>query len=129
MEKITDVTYRMKRVHRDSDAVWRIFVVVRHHHDTILIPTELYATEIELTKNNRLGNGPLMADCRRITRRYQRRLASLRLDTYDIDTGTVAAILRGDLFETMIQFLQIPDQAVNLIKIRHSFCCHSTSPL
>jgi len=28
-------------------------------------------------------------------RRYQRRLASLRLDTYDIDTGTVAAILRG----------------------------------
>ena len=95
MEKITDVTYRMKRVHRDSDAVWRIFVVVRHHHDTILIPTELYATEIELTKNNRLGNGPLMAACRRIMRRYQRRLASLRLDTYDIDTGTVAAILRG----------------------------------
>lgn len=95
MEKITDVTYRMKRVHRGSDAVWRIFVIIRHHHDTIIIPTELYATEIDLTAHNKLGNGPLMAECRRIMRRYQRRLQTLRLDTYDIDTETIAAILRG----------------------------------
>lgn len=95
MEKITDVTYRMKRVHRGSDAVWRIFVIIRHHHDTIIIPTELYATEIDLTTHNKLGNGPLMAECRRIMRRYQRRLQTLRLDTYDIDTETIVAILRG----------------------------------
>ena len=95
MEKITDVTYRMKRVHRGSDAVWRIFVIIRHHHDTIIIPTELYATEIDLTTHNKLGNGPLMVECRRIMRRYQRRLQTLRLDIYDIDTETIAAILRG----------------------------------
>jgi len=105
MEKITDVTYRMKRAHRGSDAVWRIFVIVRHHHDTIIIPTELYATEIELTAHNKLGNGPLMAECRRIMRRYQRRLQALRLDTYDIDTETIAAILRGQE-DVDIDFLQ-----------------------
>ena len=96
MEKITDVTYRMKRVHRGSDAVWRISIIVRHHHDTIIIPTELYATDIQLTANNKLGNGPLMAACRKIMRKYQRRLETLRLDTYDLDTKTVAAILRGE---------------------------------
>ena len=96
MEKITDVTYRMKRVHRGSDAVWRISVIVRHHHDTIIIPTELYATDIQLTANNKLGNGPLMAACRKIMRKYQRRLETLRLGTYDLDTKTVAAILRGE---------------------------------
>ena len=96
MEKITDVTYRMKRVHRGSDAVWRISIIVRHHHDTIIIPTELYATDIQLTANNKLGNGPLLAACRKIMRKYQRRLEMLRLDTYDLDTKTVAAILRGE---------------------------------
>lgn len=96
MEKITDVTYRLKRVHRGSDAVWRISIIVRHHHDTIIIPTELYATDIQLTANNKLGNGPLMAACRKIMRKYQRRLETLRLDTYDLDTKTVAAILRGE---------------------------------
>ena len=105
MEKITDVTYRMKRVHRGSDAVWRIYVIVRHHHDTIIIPTELYATEIELTTHKKLGNVPLMAECRRIMRRYQRRLQALRLDTYDIDTETIAAILRGQE-DVDIDFLQ-----------------------
>ena len=72
MEKITDVTYRLKRVHRGSDAVWRISIIIRHHHDTIIIPTELYATDIQLTSNNKLGNGPLMAACRKIMRKYQR---------------------------------------------------------
>ena len=96
MEKITDVTYRLKRVHRGSDAVWRISIIIRHHHDTIIIPTELYATDIQLTSNNKLGNGPLMAACRKIMRKYQRRLETLRLDTYDLNTKTVAAILRGE---------------------------------
>ena len=58
MEKITDVTYRLKRVHRGSDAVWRISIIVRHHHDTIIIPTELYATDIQLTSLS-ISNSPL----------------------------------------------------------------------
>ena len=37
-----------------------------------------------------------MAACRKIMRKYQRRLETLRLDTYDLDTKTVAAILRGE---------------------------------
>ena len=96
MEKITEVSYRMNRVHRNSDAVWRVNIIVRHHHDTIVIPTDIYATDIELTKNRKLGNGELMTRCRSLMRRYQRRLKQLRLETYDLDTKTIAAILRGD---------------------------------
>lgn len=96
MEKITEVSYRMNRVHRNSDAVWRVSIIVRHHHDTIVIPTDIYATDIELTKNRKLSNGELMTRCRSLMRRYQRRLKQLRLETYDLDTKTIAAILRGD---------------------------------
>ena len=96
MEKITEVSYRMNRVHRNSDAVWRVSIIVRHHHDTIVLPTGIYATDIELTKNKKLGNGELMTRCRSLMRRYQRRLKQLRLETYDLDTKTIAAILRGD---------------------------------
>ncbi len=96
MEKITEVSYRMNRVHRNSDAVWRVSIVVRHHHDTIVLPTGIYATDIELTKNRKLGNGELMTRCRSLMRRYQRRLKQLRLETYDLNTKTIAAILRGD---------------------------------
>ena len=96
MEKITEVSYRIGRVHRNSDAVWRVSIIVRHHHDTIVIPTGIYATDIELTKNKKLGNGQLLTSCRSLMRRYQRRLRQLRLETYDLDTKTIAAILRGD---------------------------------
>ena len=96
MEKITEVSYRMNRVHRNSDAVWRVSIIVRHHHDTIVLPTGIYATDIELTKNRKLGNGELMTRCRSLMRKYQRRLKQLRLETYDLDTKTIAAILRGD---------------------------------
>ena len=96
MEKITEVSYRMNRVHRNSDAVWRVSIVVRHHHDTIVLPTSIYATDIELTKNRKLGNGELMTSCRSLMRKYQRRLKQLRLETYDLDSKTIAAILRGD---------------------------------
>lgn len=96
MEKITEVSYRMNKVHRNSDAVWRVSIIVRHHHDTIVLPTGIYATDIELTKNRKLGNGELMTRCRSLMRKYQRRLKQLRLETYDLDTKTIAAILRGD---------------------------------
>ncbi|MBQ5547768.1 MAG: hypothetical protein IIT33_02885, partial [Prevotella sp.] len=76
--------------------MWRVNIIVRHHHDTIVIPTDIYATDIELTKNRKLGNGELMTRCRSLMRRYQRRLKQLRLETYDLDTKTIAAILRGD---------------------------------
>ena len=96
MEKITEVSYRMNRVHRNSDAVWRVSIIVRHHHDTIVLPTGIYATDIELTKNRKLGNGELMTRCRSLMRKCQRRLKQLRLETYDLDTKAIAAILRGD---------------------------------
>ncbi len=96
MEKITEVSYRMNRVHRNSDAVWRVSIIVRHHHDTIVIPTDIYATDIELTKNRKLAGEGLITRCRSLMRKYQRRLRQLRLETYDLDTKTIAAILRGD---------------------------------
>ena len=96
MEKITEVSYRMNRVHRNSDAVWRVSIIVRHHHDTIVIPTDIYATDIELTKNRKLAGEGLITRCRSLMRKYQRRLKQLRLETYDLDTKTIAAILRGD---------------------------------
>lgn len=96
MEKITEVSYRMNRVHRNSDALWRVSIIVRHHHDTIVIPTDIYATDIELTKNRKLAGGELMTRCRSLMRKCQRRLKQLRLETYDLDTKTIAAILRGD---------------------------------
>ena len=96
MEKITEVSYRMNRVHRNSDAVWRVSIIVRHHHDTIIIPTDIYATDIELTKNRKLAGEGLITRCRSLMRKYQRRLKQLRLETYDLDTKTIAAILRGD---------------------------------
>lgn len=96
MEKITEVSYRMNRVHRNSDAVWRVSIIVRHHHDTIVIPTDIYATDIELTKNRKLAGVGLITRCRSLMRKYQRRLRQLRLETYDLDTKTIAAILRGD---------------------------------
>ena len=96
MEKITEVSYRMNRVHRNSDAVWRVSIIVRHHHDTIIIPTDIYATDIELTKNRKLAGVGLITRCRSLMRKYQRRLRQLRLETYDLDTKTIAAILRGD---------------------------------
>ncbi len=96
MEKITEVSYRMNRVHRNSDAVWRVSIIVRHHHDTIVIPTDIYATDIELTKNRKLAGVGLITRCRSLMRKYQRRLKQLRLETYDLDTKTIAAILRGD---------------------------------
>ena len=107
MEKITEVSYRMNRVHRNSDAVWRVSIIVRHHHNTIVIPTDIYATDIELTKNRKLAGEGLITRCRSLMRKYQRRLRQLRLETYDLDTKTIAAILRGDK-NVDVDFLSCP---------------------
>ena len=89
------VRYRLVPEHKDKEKenIWKVEIVLHHHHEWRTIPTTLYATAKDLTPDMKLRNNRVLHDTMEILRLYRQRLEHLQLRNYDLDTDTILKLI------------------------------------
>ena len=89
------VRYRLVPEHKgkEKENIWKVEIVLHHHHEWRTIPTTLYATAKDLTPDMKLRNNRVLHDTMEILRLYRQRLEHLQLRNYDLDTDTILKLI------------------------------------
>ena len=95
MAVCASVRYRLVPEHRgkEKENIWKVVIVLHHHHEWRTIPTNLYAASKDITPEMKLRNNRVLHDTMEILHLYRQRLEHLQLRNYDLDTDTILKLI------------------------------------
>ena len=95
MKVWASVRYKLVPEHKgkDKENIWKVEIVLHHHHEWRTIPTNLYASSKDITPEMKLRNNRVLRDTMEILRLYRQRLEHLQLRNYDLDTDTILKLI------------------------------------
>ena len=95
MTVFASVRYRLVPEHKgkENENIWKVEIVLHHHHEWRTIPTNLYAASKDITPQMKLRNNRVLHDTMELLHLYRQRLEHLKLRNYELDTDTILKII------------------------------------
>ena len=91
---MTKIRYTLTPEHKDKDNLWKVDIILHHHYERRVIPTNIYATttDIRRDRDNEL-KGRVLRDTMDLCRLYRQRLEHLQLREYELDIDTIFKLI------------------------------------
>ena len=122
---MTKIRYTLTPEHKGKDNLWKVDIILHHHYQRRVIPTNIYATTKDIRPDKQL-KGRVLRDTMDICRLYRQRLEHLQLREYELDIDTIHKLITASS-EVDIDFIGFAEHWIEHNSQKKSIHCYKVA--
>ncbi len=92
---MSKIRYTLTPEHKDKENLWKVDIILHHHYERRVIPTNIYATTKDITPDKQL-RGRILRETMDLCRLYRQRMEHLQLRDYELDIDTIKKLITAN---------------------------------
>ena len=122
---MTKIRYTLTPEHKGKDNLWKVDIILHHHYQRRVIPTNIYATTKDIRPDKQL-KGRVLRDTMDLCRLYRQRLEHLQLREYELNIDTIHKLITASS-EVDIDFIGFAEHWIEHNSQKKSIHCYKVA--